>query len=250
MVVLYTESQREAAAKRAASKRSGKTAGSGAGAGAGGKGGSSRKLAGFGSGDVDDGALTPSIGAVSSETNPMFLRSAESGGGSSATAAFDSIMAQREAPSQSLWMVFQNSYAELRTSAAQLAEQLATARADKAKLEARVASGELGGAGSDVAAPPPAITRRNKTAFAPTASAADDDGGEPAGAASPLGARGRSGSNAAMRRTPSGLGAAAAAAASGARTVNPLRATRVGGGGGSGRGATRGRAISGGGDDE
>lgn len=257
MVVLYTESQREAAAKRAAAKRSGKTAGAagGAGAGAGGKGGSGRKLTtGFGGGEVDDGALTPNIGAVSSETNPMFLRSADAGMGASATAAFDSIMAQREAPSQSLWVVFQTSYADLRSSATQLAEQLAAVRTENAKLAARLATGEGGpGEGSEPAALPASITRRNKTAFAPTASAADGDDAETsAGAASPLGARGRAGSNPGMRRTPSGLGgggaaaAAAAAVSPGGRTMNPLRATRAGGSGRSASGRSRGA----GGDDE
>jgi len=98
IVVLYNEASREAALKRGSMKRrssAGKTAGEIA-----------AKRASFAA--LADGSETPNIGAVSNETNPMFL-AARGGGVEAVDSAADAIMATKDAPSQSMWVVFQQS---------------------------------------------------------------------------------------------------------------------------------------------
>jgi hypothetical protein len=122
------------------------------------------------------------VGKLDTQMNPLFMSKGVSSGGESATAGFgvgkdasDAILSQRNAPSQELWIVFQNEYRETREALQRSNTQLAEAK--KAAQKASVAADldvDAGGGG--------ASSGPRKKAFGPTSASGAGGAGSEGGA--------------------------------------------------------------------
>jgi hypothetical protein len=213
VVVLCNEADRGKTARRASmSARSAGKLGGDKGAGT----GSKRRMtlgldsaaavaaaAASGSAAGSSGPEEPAIGAVSNEMNPMFLSTRHStvgpdgepvDDGKVVDSATEAIMAMRDAPNQTMWVVFQQTYAETQAQLRAAQEQLVAAKVHSQKLEARLSeahgavavavgspssgAGAAAGGGGGSGRRGTTIT---KTAFAPSRSGGDADPDSPAG---------------------------------------------------------------------
>jgi len=194
--VLYNESGRTKAARRASV-----AARSAGGLGSDKQGGSKRRLTADGDaaagapaastagGGVIGAPDEPAIGAVSNEMNPMFLstrRNTEAGDGDDKVvdSATEAIMAMRDAPNQTMWVVFQQTYTETQAQLRAAQEQLVASKVHAQKLEARLAEatssiavslGGIGAAGdgSGGGGGGASLRRPTKTSFGPSRSTGD-----------------------------------------------------------------------------